>query len=228
MKVSFTYPSFAKTLLVLLTVFFSAGCDTPIETTTPARSASLRFLSALSSSESGVLISWQTTSETENNGFMVLRDGNTIASYESDSLLRGAGNSTTPVSYSFLDNPSSPAHRYTLKSIGRDGKISTYSQSVENDPVVTLTPRSYSLEQNFPNPTDISTQIRFSLPTTSLVALTFSDSQGDYLFDAINNSTMLGGAYSIAIDLTGLGSGVYFYTMRTPIFLESKRLVIIR
>jgi hypothetical protein len=76
------------------------------------------------------------------------------------------------------------------------------------------TPNKYLLEQNFPNPFNASTQIKYTISEKSKVLLNVYDILGrkvKTIVDAIQER----GTYSINVDLPGIASGVYFYRLMT-------------
>lgn len=96
-------------------------------------------------------------------------------------------------------------------------------------------PAEFSLQQNFPNPFNPSTVIRFSIPKAGPVELTLSDLVGNRvrtLFSGIKER----GTHSLAVDLswtgdgsrTALSSGVYFYTLRSGGMVLTKKLVFVK
>ena len=93
---------------------------------------------------------------------------------------------------------------------------SVFTTSVEDD-LVSI-PNEYSLEQNFPNPFNPNTTIKFSVPTSANVKLTVYNILGEtvrVLFDKEFQS----GNYNViwnADDQTGrkVSSGVYFYELK--------------
>lgn len=85
----------------------------------------------------------------------------------------------------------------------------------------------FQLEQNFPNPFNARTTIRFSLPVRSTITLKLYDVLGREV------RTLAEGdhepqTYSISFDLSGLSSGVYFYRLQAQDFVVSKKLILSR
>ncbi len=85
-------------------------------------------------------------------------------------------------------------------------------QPASSVPVRGALPQTYSLWQNFPNPFNPSTRIRFDLPRQSYVTLTLYNILGQEiarLVDGIQEA----GVREIVFDARTLASGVYFYRM---------------
>ncbi len=91
-------------------------------------------------------------------------------------------------------------------------------------------PASFSLDQNFPNPFNPSTMIRFTLPKESFVSLKVYDVNGKLAADLISNEFYNAGFYDKPFNASGfsLSSGIYFYVLKTSEFTETKRMVLIK
>jgi hypothetical protein len=74
-------------------------------------------------------------------------------------------------------------------------------------------PRTFALEQNFPNPFNPSTTIRFALPHTARVVLRIYNVLGQHVATPVN--TVKGAGYhSVTWQPENLGSGIYFYELK--------------
>ncbi len=86
---------------------------------------------------------------------------------------------------------------------------------------------SYSLYQNFPNPFNPVTQIRFSIPRSENVSLIVYDVMGkevEILLDGYKNA----GTYLISFNASGFPSGVYYYKLKTSTYTETRRMVLVK
>lgn len=88
-------------------------------------------------------------------------------------------------------------------------------------------PDNYELKQNFPNPFNPSTIIGFVLPSQSLVKLKIYDITGREVGTLVNEE-LEAGEYEFQFNASNLSSGVYFYTLQTPDFKETKRMIYVR
>jgi len=93
-------------------------------------------------------------------------------------------------------------------------------------------PRTYSLSQNFPNPFNPLTQIRYALPKPSRVSLLVYNILGEEIA-ALIDAQQEPGYYRIVWDGRdelgrGVCSGIYFYRLRAGDFISVKRMVLIR
>jgi hypothetical protein len=90
-------------------------------------------------------------------------------------------------------------------------------------------PQSYELLQNYPNPINPSTVIRFSLPQAGNATLRVYDVLGKEI-TTLKNGLMTAGDHSVEFkaDELGLQSGVYFYRLQTENFAETKKMVLVK
>jgi len=89
------------------------------------------------------------------------------------------------------------------------------------------TPDSYVLDQNYPNPFNPSTTIRFSVPDNELVSLKIYNSIGEKIADLVNQ-VLPAGNYLVDWNAENVSSGIYFYTLTTNNFKETKKMILLR
>ena len=88
-------------------------------------------------------------------------------------------------------------------------------------------PANYSLEQNFPNPFNPSTDIRFSIPKSEFVSLKIYDSLGKEV-TALVSERLDAGNYEYHFNAGEIASGVYHYTISTPEFTQTKNMILVK
>lgn len=88
-------------------------------------------------------------------------------------------------------------------------------------------PTTYKLFQNYPNPFNPTTNIEIQIPTTSLVTLEVYDVLGRKISTLLNQEKTAG-IYNVVFDASNLSSGVYFYTLWTKEFIQTKKMILIR
>jgi hypothetical protein len=86
-------------------------------------------------------------------------------------------------------------------------------------------PEQYSLAQNYPNPFNPTTTIQFSLKTGSRVELTVTNVLGQPVKTLINEELMAG-THEVTFNASTMASGIYFYTLRTGNFIETKKMIL--
>ena len=85
----------------------------------------------------------------------------------------------------------------------------------------------YELNQNFPNPFNPATKIRYTLPQTSNVVIKVFDILGNEIETLVNEEKQTG-TYEITWYAEGLPSGVYFYRLQSGDFVETKKMILIK
>jgi hypothetical protein len=88
-------------------------------------------------------------------------------------------------------------------------------------------PSKYELYQNFPNPFNPSTSIRFDLPKGSFVSIAVYDNSGKKVADLVNEN-LSAGAYEYSFNASVLSSGVYYYRINADNFSSTKRMMLIK
>lgn len=112
-------------------------------------------------------------------------------------------------------------------AVGDAGKIIFLSGVVGVEPVNSHVPSEFKLEQNYPNPFNPQTNINFSLPKNSFVKLKVYSTTGKMVAELVNENKQAGN-YSITFDSSDLSSGVYFYSLESDNFRETKSMMLIK
>ena len=90
-----------------------------------------------------------------------------------------------------------------------------------------IQPLEFRLEQNFPNPFNPATTIRYSVPNTSRVQINVYDVLGNETGTLINEEKPAGN-YEITWDAANLPSGVYFYQLRAGEFTGTNKMILLK
>jgi hypothetical protein len=139
-------------------------------------------------------------------------------------FVRGEGTTTNQKEYSYVDKDIIGAkYFYRLKQIDYNGNYE-YSDVIEID---AFSIDEYALEQNFPNPFNPSTKIKYSLPYSSLVTLKVFDALGNKI-ETLVNEEKPSGSYEVKFDASKLSSGIYFYKLQSGSFVETKKIILMK
>jgi hypothetical protein len=110
------------------------------------------------------------------------------------------------------------AFKYNFKDNGTSGQI---------------VPQSFVLQQNYPNPFNPGTTIKFGIPNIEGDAMPLNTKLS--VFDMLGREVavlvdedLLPDSYTVQFDGTNFASGVYFYRLTTPLFKETKRMVLVK
>ena len=88
-------------------------------------------------------------------------------------------------------------------------------------------PQSFSISQNFPNPFNPSTVIKYQVPENTFVTITIYDVLGNEISKLVNQQ-QTPGYYSASFDGFGLSSGLYICTMKAGNFTASNKMILIK
>ncbi len=188
-----------------------------------------------------VELQWNTATEVNNYGFDVERASATLGmndnvpsgedGWEKIGFVQGNGNSNSKHDYSFIDdNISSGRYLYRLKQIDNDGSYK-YSDEIEVDLKNSV---SILLEQNFPNPFNPATKIKYSIPNlpasmqgSENVVLKVYDVLGKEVKTLINEFKQAG-TYELTFDASALTSGLYFYRITVGSNSDIKKMMLVK
>jgi hypothetical protein len=158
-----------------------------------------------------ILLKWETITEVNVSGFEIQRSSITNSNkWEPVGFVNGYGNSSSPKNYEYQDNQieKSGKYKYRLKTIDIDG---SYSLSSVIEAEIEI-PQYFNLKQNFPNPFNPSTTIRYSIKSESLVKLTIYNSIGE-IVETLVEQQQPSGSYDIVWNAKDLASGIYIYRL---------------
>lgn len=170
-----------------------------------------------------VTLNWSTATELNNNGFEVQRS-NSNSDFVSVAFIQGLGTTTNQQNYSYIDkNLSAGVYIYRLKQIDYNGQFD-YSNSIEVD-VVSLD--NYSLLQNYPNPFNPTTKIGYILKDRTNVKVVVMNSLGEEIAVLVNELQDQG-LHQLDFNASNLSSGIYFYSIQTSQFSETKKMLLMK
>jgi hypothetical protein len=106
-------------------------------------------------------------------------------------------------------------------------EISFSGVSAIDVPEVTTIPRAFGLSQNFPNPFNPTTTIRYSLARRSQVTLAVFNIVGERVATLVNEMQEPG-THDARFDASGLASGTYFYRLLAGAYAETRKLVVMK
>jgi hypothetical protein len=102
-----------------------------------------------------------------------------------------------------------------------------FNEVMPVDDYVNEIPSAYELYQNFPNPFNPSTTIKYSLAEDGFVKLAIYNMLGEEVATIVNN-VQKAGRYEVNFEASGLSSGVYIYRIEAANFTSSKKLVLMK
>lgn len=175
--------------------------------------------------ENIVNLSWATASELNNSGFALERKFET-ENWEQIAFIHGNATTTETKYYSYQDDLSNIIATkvyYRLKQIDFNGDFK-YSNDIE---VEINVPIKFQLNQNYPNPFNPTTTIKYQVPFKSNVSIKIFDILGKEVV-ALVDEVKEAGFYNVLFDASKLVSGVYFCSMETKNYSNTKKLVLLK
>ena len=88
-------------------------------------------------------------------------------------------------------------------------------------------PTVYKLYNNYPNPFNPSTSIKYDLPHNTFVKLSVYDVLGKLVTELVNQD-MKAGRYEAEWNALNYASGAYFYKLETKSFTDMKKMILVK
>ena len=88
-------------------------------------------------------------------------------------------------------------------------------------------PREFQLHQNFPNPFNPMTTIRYDVPRSAHVNITVYNTRGQQVAVLVDGMRQPG-YHEVVWDAAGLSSGIYFYRIAAGDFVQMHKLMLIK
>jgi len=89
-------------------------------------------------------------------------------------------------------------------------------------------PKKYLLSQNFPNPFNPTTNIKYSVKENSFISITVYDVTGRLVTELVKQK-QTAGTYEVDFDGSALASGLYFYSLTSDNrIIETKKMILLK
>ena len=138
---------------------------------------------------------------------------------------------TTTIEPTIASGPKYPAGNYQFDFLEVVEEV--FGGETYWDPIISiparqeLSPFSFTLEQNYPNPVSISTKIDFVIRQHAHIELSVYNSMGCKIIELINQD-MDPGFYSTHLDAGHLVNGTYFYVLKADNFIDTRKFVVLK
>jgi hypothetical protein len=107
------------------------------------------------------------------------------------------------------------------------GQILSFFGTISGIAGKDLTPSRFALYQNFPNPFNPTTTIRYELPKDSFVVLEVFNTLGQQIARLVD-SRQNAGQHMVQWNAQHVGSGMYFYRIKADNWFETKRMLVLK
>lgn len=113
-----------------------------------------------------------------------------------------------------------------------EGSWKIYSLATDIKEETSEIPIQFDLSQNFPNPFNPTTTIKYTIPSVEThgrasVQLVVCDILGSEVATLVNKQQQPGN-YKVQFDASNLTSGIYFYKLQSGGFVESKKMLLLK
>ncbi|WP_337866042.1 PQQ-dependent sugar dehydrogenase [Ignavibacterium sp.] len=170
-----------------------------------------------------VRLDWYTSTETNNYGFVIERSQDGV-NFKDIYFISGNGTSTQRNVYSYTDDEVRfGVYYYRLKQIDSEGMVN-YHNVISVD---LGSPRSFLLEQNFPNPFNPSTTISWQSPESGLQTIKVYDMLGNEVATLLMDFKEAG-KHSVVFNAENLPSGLYFYKLSIGNFSTVRKMLLMK
>jgi hypothetical protein len=192
----------------------------------PAEGEESRFLGE----EPYVVFSWNTSIDPDGDSVEYVVHVDTVLSFDSPARMDVAAGKADSIRI-LMPSTSRPYFWYVTASDGKAQTSSSPGISQFNVVVSRLLGREKAshvesvLEQNFPNPFNPATTLRYTLPRAGYVRLTVFNLLGQEVA-RLFEGTQPAGTHYFEFAKADLPSGIYFYRLIAPGFSETRKMVI--
>lgn len=127
-----------------------------------------------------------------------------------------------------MDFPDGVTGCQTGWAVGYGGVVYKLTSSVTGVNLLNSeVPVNYELSQNYPNPFNPQTVINFSIPTAGFTELKIYDILGNEVAKIVSGEVSAGN-YSVNFTPSNIAGGVYFYTLTSGSFIQTKKMLIVK
>ncbi|HJY64713.1 MAG TPA: T9SS type A sorting domain-containing protein, partial [Ignavibacteria bacterium] len=112
-------------------------------------------------------------------------------------------------------------------AVGVNGTIIYRAGTIGIINISGIAPDEFSISQNYPNPFNPTTNIEFNIAENGFVSLKVFDITGKEISNLVNENLQRG-TYKVDWSAAGLTSGVYFYTLKTASYSETKKMMLVK
>jgi hypothetical protein len=173
--------------------------------------------------DNAVNVSFKTSSSTNLDRFEIMRDDHMVGRLD-------AVNQATEHAYSFVDNSAAngTTYKYDIVMVDLAGVRTVVGTASVTPSMMNAVVTEYALHQNFPNPFNPTTSIRFDLVEKNFVSLKIYNANGQVVATIVNGERDKG-VNVVNFDATNLTSGLYFYTVKVGnVYSATKKMLLVK
>ncbi|MFC1618584.1 T9SS type A sorting domain-containing protein [Candidatus Neomarinimicrobiota bacterium] len=176
--------------------------------------------------DAGISLTWSAPDDPDINFYRIYRS-------TSSGFVPDPANEIGTTIETAFDDPVVDAGIYYYKIAAEDfnSNLGEFSSEVSAEIILGINenglPTEYALAQNFPNPFNPSTSIKFQLREAGHVSMVIYDHIGREVLTLIDQP-MSAGYHNVTVGADRLASGVYFYRIRVNDFTSTKKMLLLK
>ncbi len=176
-----------------------------------------------------VTLRWQTASELNNDHFVLYKRKTREEDFDRLTEIPGHGTIAEPHDYQFVDSwvQNGIAYDYQISDVDISGAETIHPLIISATPGRDVVPTEYALHQNFPNPFNPVTTIRYDVKEAGLVSLKVFDLLGREV-TTLTYEGHSAGVYSVTWDAAGMPSGIYLARMEAEGYSQTRKMVLLK
>lgn len=180
-------------------------------------------------------LQWNTNTESDLEKYVIYKKESEEAGYQ----YCGETTSTSFADGTESTQGSCPCHLayYKIKAVDSNANASNFSSVVsiqvegagmeKKGNVNNFTTDEYFLDDNYPNPFNPVTTIKYILKESGLVSLKVFDNLGNEVANLVNE-VKPEGIFEVKFDASKLPSGVYIYSIRVNDFVQNQKMILLK
>ncbi|MFH1194557.1 MAG: T9SS type A sorting domain-containing protein [bacterium] len=139
---------------------------------------------------------------------------------------QGAEETLSRISNTFTDAETAETVEFIRQQLNNENPGNRSVRGNDVEPTTETVTEKFSIN-NYPNPFNPTTTIKYTIPEDGIVTIKVFDVLGREIITLVNQR-QLKGDYSVEFDASGLASGMYIYRIRMNDYIQSKKMVLLR
>ncbi len=171
-----------------------------------------------------IVFSWDALDDPNMDGYLLFK-----ADDEGEIDLEDPESFTSETTYT-IDKPEEGEPHYAVAGLDQHNNIGEPTETVNvptSAPTGSDIPDEFALNDNYPNPFNPTTTIRYDLPESSEVRIEVYNVLGQHVSTLVNE-TRQAGHHEVTFDAADLSSGTYIYRIEAGDFVDSRQMLLVK
>lgn len=173
-----------------------------------------------------VVLSWETTSETNNAGFRIEKKAEDATTWtDLDAFIESKGATSTPSSYQYRVEDLAPnTYTFRLRHVNTDGTVAT----AEKATVTVQQTERFVLTKVRPNPVSTRAMMKLSVRDQEPVTVGLYNLLGKQVKVLLDETLASQSSKRLTINTSELSSGIYFLRVHGESFRETRKITVVQ